>query len=40
MKKQYIKQKLKEVFGIVFIWMVAISLVYLVYLKIKLLHHN
>jgi hypothetical protein len=40
MKKQHLKSTLKEVLVIVFFWLLAISLVYIVYLKIKLLHHN
>jgi hypothetical protein len=40
MKKQPLKYTLKEIITIVFFWLLALSMVYIVYLKIKLLHHN
>jgi hypothetical protein len=40
MKKQNLKYTSKEIVIIVFFWLLAVSAVYLVYLKIKLLYHN
>lgn len=40
MKKQHLKYKSKDILIIVFFWLVAISVVYLVYLKIKLFYHT
>ncbi len=36
-KKQPLKYTIKEIILIAFIWLLAISLVYIVYLKIRLL---
>jgi len=36
-KKQPLKYTIKEILMIAFIWLLAISLVYIVYLKIRLL---
>lgn len=38
MKKQRLKYSLKEILIIAFFWLFAIAMLYLVYLKIKLLY--
>jgi len=40
MKKQDIKYVLKEIFIITFSWLLTIALLYIVYLKVRLLYHN
>jgi len=38
MKKQHLKYSLKEVLIIIFFWLFAIAMVYVLYLKIKLFY--
>jgi hypothetical protein len=39
MKKQNLKNKSKDILIILFLWLLTISIAYLVYLKIKLFYH-
>ncbi len=39
MKRQQLKHKLKETLAIVFLWLLVISILYIIYLKIKLFHY-
>lgn len=39
MKRHYIKYNLKEVLTIIFLWLLVIVILYVTYLKIKLLNH-
>jgi hypothetical protein len=38
MKKQQLKYKLKEIVTIAFVWLFTIAILYIVYLKIKMLN--
>lgn len=37
MERQYSKSKAKQVLAIIFLWVLAIAILYIVYIKIKLL---
>jgi len=39
MKKQSLKSRLKDIVAIAFAWLLAILILYVVFLKIKLLFH-
>ena len=39
-EKQHIKETIRDVVTIAFIWLLVIFILYVIYLKIKLLHFN
>ncbi len=39
MDKQHVKYTLKEILTIVFFWLLALSALYIIYIKLKVLHH-
>jgi len=39
-EKQHIKDTVKDFIAIAFIWLLVIFILYIIYLKIKLLHFN